>query len=94
MLRTCAHNAFGWRCDEGLVGDQDIERPAGRSAYPASRPRRREHPTPPGTHPLTNSIEQDARKRLARIKDDIENAGPFYTREQVRAVLEHWKISL
>lgn len=94
MLRTCAFFTYGWRCEEEIFAGQDIEAAGSWPAYPASWPSSRDDQPPPGMMPLTDRIERDARKRLNRIRHDLDNAGPFYPREQVRAALTHWGIEL
>lgn len=92
MLRTGAYHTFGWRCCEPMFDSHDIAEPGRWAAYPASWPRSGDDPPPPGTIALTEGIARDARKRLTRICEDLEHAGPFYPREQVRAVLAYWEI--
>jgi hypothetical protein len=41
---------------------------------------------------LTSGIKEQALKRRDAIFHDLENAGPFYPREDVRAVLDYWGI--
>ena len=43
---------------------------------------------------LDRGIRESARRRLAAIRKDLENAGPNYPREEVRAALAYWKIEL
>jgi hypothetical protein len=43
---------------------------------------------------MTEAIARDADRRLDAIRRDLENAGPHYPRDQVRAVLEFWGICL
>ncbi|WP_419828047.1 hypothetical protein [Sphingomonas sp.] len=92
MLKICAYNMYGWRCEEDMLAGHDIEAAARWPAYPSSWPRTPDDPHPPDVMALTDRTARDARKRLQRIRDDLQNAGPFYPREQVRAALAHWNL--
>lgn len=94
MLRTCAFNTYGWRCEHDAVAGVDIETPALDPAYPSSWPTGSDGAVPPGTVPLNERIAADATRRLERIRRDLAQAGIHYPREQVRAALEHWKVRL
>lgn len=93
MLRACALHAFGWRCDLEELATVDLEETVLDPAYPASWPKRAGDPAPLGTVPMTAAIARDADRRVAAIFHDLDNAGPFYPREQVRAALSYWQIS-
>lgn len=94
MLRACATNMYGWRCDHRALSSIDLQRPVEDEAYPASWPRNAKGPPPAGVVPLTATIERDALKRLDAIRRDLESAGPHYPRQQVQDVLKHWNISI
>jgi hypothetical protein len=93
MLRTCAYHTYGWRCGHDAVAAIDVDEPCRDAAYPASWPRRTGDGFPPGTVPLTDGIVADARRRLQRIRHDLDHAGRFYPRDQVRSVLDYWKVA-
>lgn len=94
MLRTCAFHTYGWRCGHDAVAAVDIEAPGKDPAYPPSWPNEVRAGLPLGVVPLNPSIKRDAERRLQRVRHDLEHAGPFYPREQVRAVLDYWHIAL
>ncbi|MER9567422.1 hypothetical protein [Mesorhizobium sp. M0571] len=94
MLRTCAFYTYGWRCGHDAVPMVDLKAPGYNDAYPASWPNDYRRDLPPGIVPLNSAISCDAARRLNRIRHDLENAGPFYPRDQVRTVAEYWKINL
>lgn len=94
MLRACAANTYGWQCDHPDLVPSDVEQATASEFYPEAWPRTEDDPAPPGTIPLTNAIAKRADERLARIKDDLKSAGPYYPREQVREALSYWKIDV
>ena len=94
MLRACSLNTYGWRCEHEAVATFDSIAPALDPAYPPSWPKSVGQGLPAGTIALTHAIRFDVNRRLATIRRDMERAGPHYPREQVRAVLEFWKIKL
>ncbi|MFC0387721.1 hypothetical protein [Muricoccus vinaceus] len=97
MLRICARALYGWHCDhEGLVETvATIDRWGDWDAYPVSWPRAPgDGKLPPGVVLLNSDIRSDAARRIARIRHDLEHAGPHYPRAQVRDVLAYWKIEL
>jgi hypothetical protein len=94
MLRTCAFYTYGWRCGHEAVPMVDLMAPGRNDAYPANWPNDYRRDLPPGIVPLNSAISRDAARRLNRIRHDLENAGPFYPRDQVRTVAEYWKINL
>lgn len=94
MLRACAFNTFGWRCEHDAVADFDAIAPALDPAYPASWPKVPGQGLPAGVVALSQAIRFDANRRMATIRRDLEKAGPHYPRDQVLTVLEFWKIKL
>ncbi|WP_340119460.1 hypothetical protein [Pelagibius sp. 7325] len=96
MLRLCAHNLYGWRCDHKALDETNaaLDRWNLWDDYPKSWPRSSGGRMPQGAVPLNPDIEKAAKRRLAAIKRDLEHAGPHYPRESVRAVLDYWKIKL
>jgi hypothetical protein len=96
MLRICARNLYGWQCDHDnlLATNAALEKWTDWSAYPASWPRSPNEKLPLGAVPLTSDIRASAAKRLADIRHDLEHAGPFYPRQEVRDTMAYWKIKL
>lgn len=92
MLRTCAFHLYGWKCEHAAVASIDVEAAGNEDCYPASWPNEARSIAPPGIVQLTPAIRRDATRRLDRIRRDLEHAGPFYPREQVRTVADHWNI--
>ena len=95
MLRFCATNLYGWKCDHTAVVDIE-EASIGQfgSAYPKSWPARAEERTPAGMVALTPAIQKSAYRRLAVIRREIANPGPHYPTADVLSVLKYWKISI
>lgn len=96
MLRICARNLYGWQCDHEdlLSANAALDSWTDWDAYPESWPRKPNEKLPLGVVPLTALIQSRARKRLAAIRKDLEKAGQFYPRDEVRAALEYWKVTL
>ncbi len=95
MLRICASQLYGWRCDHPSL-TQTLKRLDGWtdwSAYPASWPRPDKASIPLGVRFLTPEIRQTALRRMARIFQDLESAGPHYPRQEVEEALVYWKIT-
>lgn len=93
MLRACALHLYGWRCDHQELAKVDLHAATVDPAYPQSWPRKEGDAPPAGTMAMTQSIARAIERRLAAIRYDLENAGPHYPREQVRNVLEYWKLT-
>ena len=92
MLRACALHTYGWRCDRPELAHIDLENIAADPAYPASWPKQDGDAPPLGMVAATHEIARDADRRLAAIRHDLQHAGQFYPRDQVRSVLEYWGI--
>ena len=96
MLRICARNLYDWECEheclKGLSGT--LDRWSDWSSFPESWPRQRGERLPLGTVPFNSTIQSAAEKRKDAIRRDLNEAGPFYPREAVKAALAHWKIEL
>ena len=94
MLRHCASNLYGWKCDhpdlvgldDGVAFDMD--------AYPKSWPTYVGEKRPKGTIELTPAIRKTAEKRLADIRKQVSSPGAHYPIDDVLAVLAYWKISV
>lgn len=94
MLRTCAFHTYDWRCGHDAVAGVEVEEPAMWDCYPASWSRTRGDAPPMGTVPITPAIQTDIARRRQAIRRDLEHGGPFYPRDQVRAVLTYWNVQL
>ncbi len=94
MLRACAFNTYSWRPDLEGPAEIDLDAVVTNPAYPESWPKAAGDVAPPGTVAMTAAIARDADRRLATIRRDLEHAGPFYPREQVRSVLKYWNVAL
>jgi hypothetical protein len=98
MLRTCAFHLYGWACEDESVKEQAKAIRAGAvpSGYPGSWPSPdRPGLQPPGTAPFTSAIRDEIRRRKEKIRSILsdENLANF-PREEVRQVLEFWKIDI
>lgn len=95
FLRHCAEHLYGWRCDHPEIehvaaSDNEVD----WAAYPPSWPTRNRPSRPMGTVDLTKMIELDAHRRLQRIRADLRSAGEHYPRDDVRAALDYWGVSV
>ena len=98
MLRTCAYHLYGWACEDESVKQQVDAIRAGPipRGYPATWPSP-DRPTllPPGTAPFTSGVRDEIRKRKAKIRAMLIDGGVnHFPSEEVRDVLEFWKIDL
>ena len=96
MLRICARNLYGWHCDHEEIRKAValIDSWHDWDAYPASWPKKSGDSQPMGVIKLDKTIRQNAKRRLERIRNDLDGAGEFYPREEVRDTLAHWKITI
>ncbi len=96
MLRICARNLYGWQCDHDslLATNSALDNWTDWEAYPESWPQKPHEKKPLGLVELSSKIRASAQKRLATIRHDLEHAGKFYPRDEVRAALAYWKIAL
>lgn len=94
MLRIAAKNLYGWHCDHigASAGLEAIGRWDNWDAYPASWPRSPGARSIPGMVALDSTIRKAAMKRLAAIRDHLQNPGLKYPSAEVRAVLSYWKV--
>jgi hypothetical protein len=97
MLRCCAYHLYGWACEHPDV-KVDAERISNGympDIYPASWPTAA-HPTyPRGTAPYSATVISNIERRKAQIKQRMADASLVnYPRDEVKRVLEHWKITL
>lgn len=97
MLRICARNLYGWHCDHESMAQavSIIDEWNDWGAYPPSWPREVGATTAmPGLVPLDENIRMAIKRRLARIRRDLDEAGAFYPRAEVKAALAYWSIDL
>ena len=96
MLRICARNLYGWQCDHDNLraSNSALDEWTDWEAYPRSWPRTPNEKRPMGTVELSAAIRTSAAKRLADIRRDLEHAGQFYPRPEVRDAMAYWKIDL
>jgi hypothetical protein len=96
MLRVCARHLYGWHCEHESMAEAVAAISAWRdwSAYPESWPRNGNGSIPLGVMPLNSGIRADAKRRLARIRRDLDHAGEYYPRDEVRAALAAWNIEV
>ncbi|HWZ44982.1 MAG TPA: hypothetical protein VNW97_16020 [Candidatus Saccharimonadales bacterium] len=94
MLRICARNLYGWACehDGALAANIALDNWKDWQSYPQSWPRTPHEKHPLGVMALSTTIRASAKKRLASILHDLEHAGVYYPRDEVRAALAYWKI--
>jgi hypothetical protein len=96
MLRICARNLYGWPFghEEFLVTNAALDKWTDWDSYPQSWPRSPHEKLPLGVVAPSVTIRASAQKRLACIRRDLEQAGNYYPREEVKAALAYWKIEL
>jgi hypothetical protein len=96
MLRICARNLYGWPKgqDEFRATNAALDKWTDWNSYPQSWPRTPHEKLPLGMIPISSVIRRCAEKRLAAIRHDLEHAGSFYPREEVRVALAYWNIKL
>jgi hypothetical protein len=96
LLRICARNLYGWQCDHDDLSAANavLDGWADWSAYPKSWPRFLNEKLPLGVVKLSPAIKASVDKRIAAIRRDLEHAGKFYPRDEVRAALTYWKVEL
>jgi len=90
MLRECSATLYSWKCDHPDLAAVPAASFA-RTDFPAAW-RRAE--SVPGVVRINDKIRKAASDRKARIKRELEHAGPYYPREEVRKALSYWKIDL
>jgi hypothetical protein len=96
MLRICARNLYGWQCDHSEIADVNRALDSWKDwgAYPDSWPRSPGEKLPLGVVPLTPGIRAAIARRKLAIRHDLEKAGKFYPRDEVRAALAYWNIEI
>lgn len=96
MLRICALHLYEWHCEHEAVSNAitTINQWADWNDYPESWPRVGRQSSPLGLVPLSAGIRRSAESRIARIRRDMNEAGKFYPRKEVREALAYWKIAV
>jgi hypothetical protein len=96
MLRICARNLYGWpgEHDDFLATTVPLNNWEDWRSYPQSWPRAPHEKMPLGVMGLSPTIRASVRKRLTTIRHDLEHAGNYYPRNEVRSALAYWKIEL
>jgi hypothetical protein len=98
MLRTCAFYLYDWACEAEGVRDEAESIRSGTipSGYPQSWPcPDRPRLLPAGTAPFTPRVEDEIRKRKARIRAMLADESlSCFPREEVQQVLKFWRINL
>jgi len=96
MLRICARNLYGWQCDHEhlLATNTALDSWTDWESYPESWSRKPHEKLPLDVMALTPAIRASAEKRKAAIRHDLEHAGEHYLRNEVRAALDYWNITL
>lgn len=97
MLRTCAFYLYDWTCEHFDVAHHVAEIRSGKlpSGYPDAWPAPGRNILPPGTAPFSPRVASavDKRKKeIRRMLDDMSLAN--FPRDEVRKVLEVWKIAI
>lgn len=95
-MRFCARNLYEWQCDHESMQEvsEALDRWSDWSEYPKSWPKNLGERLPLGVVDLTPKIEVQIAKRRTAIFLDLEHAGTFYPREEVKAALEYWGIEI
>jgi hypothetical protein len=96
MLRICALNLYGWKCEHEELHDAHSALAVWNDwdSYPASWPKYPKERLPQGTVSISPTIRASAEKRLSEIRRDLHEAGPHYPREQVKTTLNYWNVAL
>lgn len=98
LLRTCAFHLYGWACEHPSAASaaDRIRSGALPPHYPDAWPAPdRPNVRPPGISPISPRVTAEIEKRKARWRSGLANKTFLhYPREQVRSVLEFWKVEL
>lgn len=92
MLRICARNMYGWQCDHLSQAPANTKLDAWNDwdIYPHSWPKKGEKSQPRGIMEINDDIRAAANRRWQSIQKDLEFAGPYYPKDEVRSVLAYW----
>ncbi len=96
-LRVCAFHLYGWACEHEDVADQAAVVRSGKipEGYPEEWPTNDRHMLPPGVGPYNETIAKRIVERKKKIANFIETKEFLkYPTEEVREVLDFWKIDI
>jgi len=97
MLRICAFNLYNWVCEHGdVLAEANAVRAAGLPPhYPEHWPHAERHCLPHGTMPFSNRVRVSIEKRKAELRRLLADATLVgFPKDEVRSVLDFWKIVL
>lgn len=97
VLRHCAFHLYGWVCEHDDVRDVALRvmLEAEPDFYPKSWPTHGRKILPIGTAPASPYAFGQATKARARIRKEVlDDSLELYPREEVRSVLDFWKVDL
>lgn len=97
MLRTCAFYLYGWACEHPDVASQALEVRAGKvpDGYPEIWPGPGRYVLPPETAPFSPRVASAIAKRKEELRRMLGDASlTCFPREDVRKVLEFWKVEI
>lgn len=97
MLRTCAFHIYGWACEHPDVAEQALEVRDGKipPGYPDEWPKAEIQKLPPGTAPFSDRVATAIQRRKEQLRRSLADSSLInFPRDQVREVLEFWKIKL
>ena len=90
MIRVAAYLYYRWGPDHPEIDNIESEMQRyEQNAYPASWPKK-EADELPGVVPFNSNVKRFADRRIRKIQKELENAGKYYPREEVKSVLEFW----
>ena len=97
MLRVCAFHLYDWICDHEDVTDlaREVREGAVPEGYPDVWPMLGRRCLPPGTAPYTDKVRKAIEMRKANLRDSLaDDSLIYFPRDEVRDVLNYWKIVL
>jgi hypothetical protein len=97
MLRICAFHMYDWACEHADVASQAAEVRSGQipDGYPVEWPAPGRNVPPPGTAPFSPQVAAAIARRKETLRRKLGDVSlRYFPREEVREVLEFWKIDL
>lgn len=94
MLRVCSRLTYSWGGPDIVDYQKEHTDIVCDTSYPKTWPRTHGDRPPAGIIDMNSRIRADIQRRKDRIRHDLDNAGEFYPRDQVRAVLDYWQIAV
>lgn len=84
-------NLYGWSCDHEDVVElaKQVSDWSDWDAYPKSWPRPDKLSKPLSIVPFSQRIKSFANRRKAATRKDLDSAGPYYPRDEVKRVLDY-----